>query len=209
MRASLLLLPIVLGSSTLFGQTDSSDIQVPLDSAILVTPGSIVVLGEAEFHKTDGDTIGWRQRHIPRRATLLSAVVPGAGQIYNRKYWKAPIVWTGLGISYYFVQRNQKEYRRFQDNYLAVIDNDPTTVDEYNGTVSASQLLDATDTYRRWRDLSYVAVGLCYMLNVVDATVDAHFVRFDVGRELSMGIAPSLETTAMGAPGLSLALTLR
>lgn len=155
------------------------------------------------------DTLTWRQRHSPARATLLSAVVPGAGQIYNRKYWKAPILWGGLGLSYYFIQRNNKEFRRYKDAYIAVVDGDPATTDEFNGRISSSQLLDVTDTYRKWRDMSYIAVGLVYVLNIVDASVDANFVRFDVGRDLSLNAGPSLEMAAQGALGGTLSLTLR
>jgi len=129
--------------------------------------------------------------------------------MYNRKYWKAPIVWGGLGLSYWFIQRNTKEYRRYKDAYIAVVDNDPTTIDEFNGEVSASQLLDVTDTYRKWRDISFIAVGAVYILNIVDATVDAYFVRFDVGRDLSFGVGPSLEMAAQGAAGINLNLALR
>lgn len=215
-KASLLLVVGLCLLNMASAQTDSLQQAVPLDSTVIVSPESIVVTGEAELHPAvnedvtnPADTLDWRQRHSPRKATIMSAIIPGAGQIYNRKYWKAPIVWAGLGVSLWFVQRNTKEYKRYKRNYLAVIDNDPNTVDEFDGKVSSPQLLDATDTYRRWRDLSYVAVGLCYLLNVVDATVDGYFVRFDVGDDLSMHIAPSLQTAALGAPGLSLALTLR
>ena len=86
---------------------------------------------------------------------------------------------------------------------------DPNTVDEFNGEVSSSQLLDLTDTYRKWRDMSYIAFGLVYILNVVDANVDAHFVRFDVSRDLTVGLGPSMQTASLGAPGLSLAMTFR
>lgn len=215
MKAPLLLLIGFFTLHAALAQTDSLQQIVPLDSTVIVSPESVVVTGDAELHpivvneERVADTLDWRHRHSPKKATLYSAILPGAGQIYNRKYWKAPIMWAGLGVSFWFVQRNTKEYRRFKKNYLAVIDNDPTTVDEYEGRVSAASLLDGTDTYRRWRDLSYVAVGLSYILNIVDATVDAHFVRFDVGRELSMRVAPSLQTAALGAPGLSLALTIR
>jgi hypothetical protein len=66
-----------------------------------------------------------------------------------------------------------------------------------------------TDTYRRWRDLSYIAFGLVYMLNIVDAGVDANFVHFDVSRDLSMSVGPSLELASRGAAGLSFSLALR
>lgn len=155
------------------------------------------------------DTTDWRYGHSPTKATILSAVLPGAGQIYNHKYWKAPIAWAGLGVSYWFIQENSKEYRRYKDAYLAVVDGDPSTVDEFEGSLSSSQLLDATDTYRRWRDISYIAFGMVYILNVVDATVDAHFVRFDVGRDLSLNLGPSIEMAAQGHAGVGLALVIR
>ncbi|MFN3874838.1 MAG: DUF5683 domain-containing protein, partial [Flavobacteriales bacterium] len=96
------------------------------------------------------DTLSWRHRHSPRKATILSAVAPGAGQVYNRKYWKAPIVWAGMGTCVHFIQENSREYRRYKDAYIAIVDGDPATNDEFNGQYSASQLLKATDTYRRW-----------------------------------------------------------
>lgn len=155
------------------------------------------------------DSSDWRQRHSPGRATLFSAVLPGAGQLYNRKYWKAPLVWGALGTSLYFVQRNGKEFRRYKDAYIAVTDGDPTTTDEFEGRVSASQLLEVTDTYRKWRDMSYIAVGLVYVLNIVDASVDANFVRFDVSRDLTLIASPSLELASRGALGLSVSLSVR
>jgi len=155
------------------------------------------------------DTTDWRHGHSPTKATILSAVLPGAGQIYNHKYWKAPIAWAGLGVSYWFIQENSKEYRRYKDAYIAVVDGDPSTVDEFEGSISSAQLLDATDTYRRWRDISYIAFGMVYILNIVDASVDAHFVRFDVGRDLSLAVGPSIGMAAQGHAGVGLALVLR
>ncbi|HRD51964.1 MAG TPA: DUF5683 domain-containing protein [Flavobacteriales bacterium] len=155
------------------------------------------------------DSINWRHRHSPRKASLLSAVLPGAGQIYNRKYWKAPIAWAGLGTCVYFIQENTREYLRYKDAYIAIVDGDPSTTDEFNGRFSASQVLQVTDTYRRWRDISYICLGAVYLMNVVDASVDAHFVRFDVSRDLNASLGPSLSTAALGAPGISFSLALR
>lgn len=155
------------------------------------------------------DSLDWRSRHSPRKATLLSAVLPGAGQIYNRKAWKAPIAWAGLGTCVYFIQDNTRQYRRYKDAYLARVDDDPGTVDEFEGQATADQLLRVTDTYRRWRDLSYIAFGLVYMLNVIDANVDAHFVRFDVSPELSLSAGPAWSLAAQGGTGISIGLRLR
>ena len=150
-----------------------------------------------------------RRPHSPKRAALYSALLPGSGQIYNRKYWKAPIVWAGLGTCLYFIRENNSEYQRYKTAYIALVDGDPNTVDEFNGAFSAQSVLDVTDTYRRWRDLSYLALAAVYILNVVDAGVDANFVRFDVGRDLSLGIAPTIDLGANRSTGLCLALTLK
>ncbi|MBK9175948.1 MAG: hypothetical protein IPM46_06325 [Flavobacteriales bacterium] len=159
--------------------------------------------------QTPIDSLDWRYRHSPRKASILSAVLPGAGQVYNRKYWKVPIVLGGLGASVYFIRDNNQNYQRYKDAYIALVDGDPNTIDEFEGRFSSQNVLNVADTYRRWRDLSYIACGLVYVLNIVDASVDAHFVRFDVSPELSLELSPSLSTAAMGAPGLSLSLALR
>lgn len=217
MKPSRPLLLVIVLVSTLVGRAQSDTIitegarvdtmveapQVVVDTAI---PGV-----EAPTTTTAADTtvLDWRQRHKPLRATLYSAIVPGAGQIYNRKYWKAPIVWGGLAACVYFINENDQQFQRYKAAYLANVDNDPLTTDEFNGQYSADQLREVANTYQRWRDLSYVAIGLVYILNVVDATVDGYFVRFDVGRDLSMHVAPSASLTAQGAVGLSFGLTIR
>ncbi len=195
-----------MGLMAASAQTDT--LAVPPDPDTLIVTGGIPEPISAEAHSAS-DTLDWRQRHSPKKASILSAVLPGAGQIYNRKYWKAPIVWAGLGTAVYFITENSREYKRYRSAYIALVDDDPNTVDEFNGQYRPEQMLNVTDTYRRWRDLSYIGFGLVYMLNVVDASVDAHFVRFDVGRDLSMRMGPSWGTMAQGAPGVSLLLTLR
>jgi hypothetical protein len=150
----------------------------------------------------------WRARHRPMRATIYSALLPGAGQIYNRKYWKAPIAWGGLGTCVYFIHRNNTEFKRYKTAYLAQVDGDPATVDEFNGRFSPETVRNVADQYQRWRDLSYICLAGVYILNVVDAAVDGYFVHFDVGDDLSLDLGPSLPLAAQGATGLSLRLRL-
>ncbi len=152
--------------------------------------------------------LGWRARHSPQKAALYSAILPGAGQIYNRKYWKAPIAWGGLGACVYFIHRNNTEFQRYKTAYLAQVDGDPTTVDEFNGRFSPETVRNVADQYQRWRDLSYICLAGVYILNVVDAAVDGYFVHFDVGDDLSLDLGPSLPLAAQGATGLSLRLRL-
>ncbi len=162
----------------------------------------------AHVRENGADTTGqldWRARHQPARAAIYSAILPGAGQVYNRKYWKVPIVLGGLGVSYWFIQDNNKQYQRYKRAYLDVVNGRP---DEFNGLYGGDQLRSVADTYHRWRDLSYVAFGLVYALNIVDASVDGYFVRFDVGNDLTVRAGPSFGLMAQGAAGLTLSVNL-
>ncbi len=147
----------------------------------------------------------WRVRHQPLRATVYSAILPGAGQVYNRKYWKVPIVLGGLGACVWFIQDNNKEFQRYKAAYLDVV---AGRDDEFHGRYGASQLRNVADTYQRWRDMSYLALGLVYALNIVDATVDGYFVRFDVSDNLSMSAAPSFDLMAQQAVGVRFSFTI-
>jgi len=151
----------------------------------------------------------WVERHNPRLASILSAAVPGAGQIYNRKYWKAPIAWAGIGTAIYFIDFNQTRFTTYRNALIAVLDGDSTTLDPFNGQVSTGDIQDAVDTFRRRRDRAYIGLGLVYALNIIDANIDAHFVRFDVGDELSLHCYPSIASPLAQTPSLSIALTFR
>lgn len=190
---SLLAIGCLMSGSLALAQVDSATV----DSAATVRTFDL-----------GGDSLNWRMRHSAKRATLYSAILPGAGQIYNRKYWKAPIVWGSLGLSIYFIQRNTREYERYRDGYVALVDDDPATVSEFEGS-NAQSVRNVADTYHKWRDMSFLAVSAVYILNVVDATVDAHFVRFDVGEDLSMALVPTPLVAGQAAPGLSLVFALR
>ncbi len=175
--------------------------------SVKVTEGadSVVVAPEATVKYT-AVVMDWRARHQPARAAIYSTILPGAGQVYNRKYWKVPIVLGGLGVSYLFIHDNNKSYVRYKTAYLDVVYGRP---DEFNGEYSADQLRSVADTYHRWRDLSYLAFGLVYALNIMDASVDAYFVRFDVSDDLTVRAGPSLGLAAQGAAGVSITVSLR
>ncbi|HEY0977792.1 MAG TPA: DUF5683 domain-containing protein [Flavobacteriales bacterium] len=214
-----LLLPGLLAAGMALAQTDTTTAAEPRADTLVIAPelrpdtlplrGPITDIVPVDSAATDTAVVlDWRARHQPTRATIYSAILPGAGQIYNRKYWKAPIVWVGLGTCVFFIQDNNKQYQRYKTAYLTSLDGDPNTVDEFGGRYQPSQLRNVADTYQRWRDLSYVAFGLVYILNIVDATVDGYFVRFDVSPGLSLDLRPSLPLAAQGAAGFSLALRL-
>jgi len=146
----------------------------------------------------------YKQNHKPALASVLSIALPGAGQIYNRKYWKAPIVWAGLGVSTYFVVDNQNQFIRFRDAYRNRINNIPQP--EFDGYTPAG-LKAERDLYQRNRDFAAVLGLIGYLLNVVDATVDGHLFHFDVSDDLSLRWQPTAPAPNLGyQPGLTLTL---
>lgn len=144
----------------------------------------------------------------PRRAAILSAVIPGAGQIYNRKYWKAPIVWAALGGVGYFFLKNQEQYTYYRSNLKKLVGGDSSVIDQtgYNTDQLQSQKL----VYRKRRDLFGFGLIAVYAIQIIDANVDAHLKTFDVSDDLSLHLhaKPVFVGTAMGA-GLSLRLTFK
>jgi len=142
--------------------------------------------------------------HSPRKATLLSTFLPGAGQIYNRKYWKLPIVYGGMGLSIYYLDRNIKDVRYFKDNLIALQDDDPNTVDETG--LGAANLQTVIDQRKSWRDWSYVALFAVYGLQILDASVDAHLFYFDVDEDLTLNVLPYVDPTTAPSAGVFMAL---
>lgn len=144
--------------------------------------------------------------HTPSKATILAAVIPGAGQFYNRKYWKVPIAYTGYAVAGYMFKANQKLYRDAKKNYLAATDTLSSTVNQSGR--SSSALLSDIDNYRRYRDLSVLALLAWHGLTIIDANVDAHFFYWDVGEDLSLKIRPRPMWVGRMNPGFGLCFTL-
>jgi hypothetical protein len=170
------------------------------------------------------DSLARIARHIkdPHKATLLSTFVPGAGQIYNRKYWKAPICWAAVGIPAYTYFYNKGWYKKTQraislmDPYTNAGLNYPTTGDSINLVDpklrsfmvlgGEQQLLSYRNEFRKDQDYSLLFFLLFWGLNVVDATVDAHLTSFDVSNQLSLHLEQPSESA--GSAGMGLALVL-
>lgn len=125
----------------------------------------------------------------PSRAAMLSATLPGLGQIYNQKYWKVPIIYAGFGTLAYFVNFNAKEYSKWRDAWVARVDGNPHTVDDFPNH-SADVLERAMDYYRRNLEITYILSAGLYLINILDASVDAHLMHFDVGEDLRLGMTP-------------------
>ncbi len=126
----------------------------------------------------------------PARAAMLSATLPGLGQAYNRKYWKVPVIYAGFGTLAYFIDFNNSNYRKWRNAWIARVDGNPNTVDDYP-LYSDGELERAMNFYRRNLEITYMLTAALYLLNILDASVDAHLMTFDVGEDLTMGVQPA------------------
>ncbi len=131
------------------------------------------------------------KKHSPQRAAMLSATLPGLGQIYNKKYWKVPFVYAGFGAVIYFLEFNNSRYQEFRRAWVARVDGNPNTIDDFPA-YSTDQLERATKYYQRNLEITYISAAAIYLLNILDATVDAHLLDFDVGEDLTMKIRPTV-----------------
>ena len=141
----------------------------------------------------------------PQTATLLSAAIPGAGQIYNREYWKAPLAWALMRGTGYYYWLQQKQTNHLNAALDARLDNDPTTVDPYANVYTPTQLLSLKNTARRSRDYAFLGMMAAWGFQVLDAHVGGHLYAFDVGRNLSLDAKIAPATTGLGL-GLTLDL---
>lgn len=132
--------------------------------------------------------------HVPRKATLRSAVIPGWGQAYNKKYWKIPIVWGALGTAAGFFVYNRREYIDARDAYRYMKDtiaaNDVLIKPKFR-PVDPEAVRQYRIAVRQYVDYSVLAFIMLWGLNVVDATVDGHLKAFDVNDNLSLRINPT------------------
>jgi Family of unknown function (DUF5683) len=167
----------------------------------------------------------------PLKATMLAVAFPGAGQIYNRKFWKIPLVYAGFGALFYTAGFNSKNYltymQAYQDftdlipetkSYLKLIPADPATYDpvlypETYDPASASYykdgLLRMVDYYKRYRDLSYIGIAAWYLISILDANVDASLFDFDVTDNLNITFAPTFIPLPGGYTGAGLSASIK
>lgn len=129
-----------------------------------------------------------------QKASTLSFVCPGAGQIYNGSYWKVPIVVVGMASMVYVIDWNQRGYTRFKTAYDLATDDDDTTISEFPNTPEES-LRSIKNSYRRNRDLAIIGTVAVYLVQVADAHIDAHMQAYDISDNLSMKIEPQITQT--------------
>ena len=213
-----------------FAQTDSllvqsevpgdSVIAIQSDSLFAITPDSLLLRDLAPLMSADSTETStfnlqssnvkapkrdWSQwRPNPQRALWLALVIPGGGQIYNRKFWKLPLVYGGFVGCIYALSWNNTMYKDYSQAYLDIMDDDPGTA-SYNSfmhlgrSVTDSNLehyqdlfKKRRDRYRRYRDLSFFVLLGVYALSVIDAYVDAELSVFDISSDLSLKVEPAV-----------------
>lgn len=140
----------------------------------------------------------------PKKSGMYSAILPGLGQLYNRQYWKIPVIYVGVGVAGYFIINNLNNYRTYRQAYINRINN-PNFIDQYTNIYNEPQLSQLQSDYSKYLDLTILFSGLGYMLQVVDAITSAHLKNFDISRDISMHIKPVVYPTGLGV-GLALNL---
>jgi len=177
---------------------DDDSIQAVIMDSVTAKQGDI---RKAE-KRAKRDWATWKPN--PKRAMWLAIMLPGAGQIYNRKYWKLPIVYGGFIGCAYAMRWNNQMYMDYSQAYLDIMDNDPNTksyeeflhlgnsitpanIDRYKQIFKSRK-----DRYRRWRDLSFIVMMAVYAVSIVDAYVDASLSQFDISDDLSLRMEPAV-----------------
>lgn len=185
---------------------DTSIVMASGEDTVRITGTVVTVMTQQDVNTLDKVRKDMQKPRFvpdPKRALWLALVLPGAGQIYNRKYWKLPIFYGGfLGCTYAFLW-NQQMYRDYSQAYLDIMDDDPNTNSYLNmlpprysieGREERFKTIfkNKRDRYRRWRDLSAFAFVGVYILSVIDAYVDAELSVFDISPDLSLQISPAV-----------------
>lgn len=145
----------------------------------------------------------------PTKAGLYSAVLPGLGQFYNKKYWKIPIVWGAVGTGAGIAIWNQNQYKEYREYYIAKLNGTPNDFLTRNPHLDAVALGNAQDRAKRQRDYAIAITGLIYILNIVDAVVDAHLYEGRKDPDLSLAPAVIYDDYNLNPPKTGLALSFR
>ncbi|MCQ2607062.1 MAG: DUF5683 domain-containing protein [Bacteroidales bacterium] len=188
--------------TTIFAQIDLRD-SVDIETGNKTTNDALVTIDGLQTETKDSV----EKKHSPKTAAILSTILPGAGQIYNGSWWKAPILYAGFaGIGYglYFYQDYYKSfktaYNNYRNPYLEQGLTPPSdTVLTVRGEAGYSPInvQQGRDFYRKYRDLCIFGIGALYILNILDSYVEAHLFEFDVSDDLSIQWQPTINYTAL------------
>ncbi len=195
-RTGFILFALALTSAA-FAQVEDTPIDstnATSDSLIIRKNGKIITAKQ------------YAERYIPRKALLFSAVFPGMGQVYNKKYWKLPIVYGGFYMLTYVAFGYNDLYNKYKTELFEVV-RDPKFIPPSGYT--ESQLRSVTEFYRRQRDFFLILDGMWYLLQLVDAHVDAHLRDFDLNPQLKVTLGPSIQQNPLYGQVSGISLTIK
>ena len=203
------ILLVIAPRSVFAGELDTLQVTVNYDAKSIESESETpldtqqkTVLQNTPKKKPVRDWATWHPN--PKRALWLALVLPGAGQIYNRKYWKLPLVYGGFVGCVYAMRWNDQMYHDYSQAYLDISDDDPNTqsynqflhlgkaITKENMATYQNLFKQRKDRYRRWRDLSFFCLLGVYALSVIDAYVDASLSEFDISNNLSLRVEPAI-----------------
>jgi hypothetical protein len=139
---------------------------------------------------------------VPKKSGLYSAILPGAGQFYNRQYWKIPVIYAGVAAAGYFIVDNSNQYRKYRKIYIARLQNDFSDGLPYQ----TAEIKTLQDAYKKYLDMTVLLTALGYTIQVLDAVTFAHLKNFDVSKDISMRLSP---VATPGGLGLGLVFHLK
>lgn len=176
------------------GQNDSIPNTQQVDSLTTLLQGNLISVSKSKkgnfikrYFKDDYPS--------PRKAVVLTAILPGLGQIYNKKYWyiKLPIVYGAFGGLIYGIDFNGRQFRFLKEQHKFMVDGDASTVSVFEGRVTAAVLKSERDRVDKLLQVSYLGIGLAYILTAAEAYTTAHLLSFDVNDDLGLQLKPSFD----------------
>lgn len=163
---------------------------------------------QAQSHS---DTVITKNVHFPRKAALMSAILPGLGQVYNKQVWKVPVLYAGIATLTYFYINNSKSYNSYKTEYNHRLNNDSVGLNPNYINYSTEGVLQLRDYYEHNYELTIIISAAVYLLNIIDASVYGHLFSFDVGTDLSLKLEPVIfnsfnSTNSVPSGGFKLSL---
>ncbi len=191
MKSNFLNILFLIFATSLFAQTP--------DSLTVTKEDKLIVVKDSLIQKDEYEPLA------PAKAAFYSAVLPGLGQVYNKRYWKIPVIYAGMAAGVYFYKQQDKDYDRFRNAYKRRLAG--YTDDEFQG-ISNDRLINAQKSSQKNKSISIIVTAAFYFLNIVDANVDAHLRQYEVSEDLSL--QPSFDYNQFNSqPQYGMSLTYR
>jgi len=208
LRAGILIFLFIIVQNSLTAQIEDYPDTLRIDSShqelkmIVEKKDTTVLLPVDSLNETSTKVFN------PQKTWWYSAILPGLGQAFNRKYWKIPIIYSVFAGTLFMIGDNNFKYKIYRDAYIVFPTEGPPA---WSPTITEDQLKDRKDFYKRNRDFNIIITALVYLMNILDAKVDADLMDFDISDDLSLHVAPQMEpiqNTYQNTFGLKFVLSL-